>query len=215
LTIFSASRAVALQKLLSNMVIKEGGPSNIKTIIGLDVSYVKSLGIAVAAALTFPDMRLKEYVVVKGEVNIPYVPGLLAFREAPLLIKAYEKLGINADLLVIDGHGITHPRKFGIASHIGVVLDLPSIGAAKKILRGSIIRRNGNEYLVIDGEIGAVVARIGKKTIYLSIGHKVSINYIENIMNKLFKGHYLPEPTYIADHITKKERMKVVAGNKR
>ena len=196
-------------------MIKEGGPSNIRTVVGLDVSYVKSLGIAVAAALSFPDMRLKEYVVVKGEVNIPYVPGLLAFREAPLLIKAYEKLGADADLLVVDGHGITHPRRFGIASHIGVVLDLPSIGAAKKILRGSVVRRDGREYLEVYGEIGALVVRVGKKTVYLSIGHKVSLNYIESIESKLFKGHHLPEPTYVADYITKKERVKVAARGKR
>jgi len=208
--LFNASKAIELQKYLSKLVIKEGKLTNLRSIVGLDVSYVKGKGLAVAALVNYPSLTLREYVVVVGEVPIPYIPGLLAFREAPLLIKAYEKLGADADLLIVDGHGITHPRKFGIASHIGVVLDLPSIGAAKKILVGRVIKIKDREYLEVDGELGALVVGSGKKRVYLSIGHKVSLREIEYLAPTLFKGHELPEPTYIADLISKRERRRLL-----
>lgn len=208
---FNVQKAVALQKFLSSLVRKEGRIDRLKSIVGLDVAYVGDTGVAVAALLEYPSLTLKEYVVVRGYVPIPYIPGLLAFREAPLLIKAYEKLGIDADLVVVDGHGITHPRKFGIASHIGVVLDVPSIGAAKKILVGGVIEVHGRKYLTtIDNELGAIVVERGKKKVYLSIGHKISLEEVEKLIPKIFKTHDLPEPTYIADLITKKERRKLV-----
>jgi len=211
MNLFDAQKAIALQKFLSSLVKKEGRVDKLKNIVGLDVAYVGSTGVAVAALLEYPSLILKEYVVVRGYVPIPYIPGLLAFREAPLLIKAYEKLGSSADLVVVDGHGITHPRKFGIASHIGVVLDVPSIGAAKKILTGSIVEVNGRKYLTtVDNELGAVVIERGKRRIYLSIGHKISLKEIERLIPKIFKNHDLPEPTYIADLITKRERRKII-----
>jgi len=208
---FDVQRAIALQKFLSSLVKKEGKVDKLKNIVGLDVAYVGSTGVAVAALLEYPSLTLREYVVIRGYVPIPYIPGLLAFREAPLLIKAYEKLGSSADLVIVDGHGITHPRKFGIASHIGVVLDVPSIGAAKKILTGSIVEVNGRKYLTtVDNELGAVVVERGRRKVYLSIGHKISLEEIERLIPKMFKNHDLPEPTYIADLITKRERRKII-----
>ena len=208
---FDVQRAIALQKFLSSLVKKEGKVDKLKNIVGLDVAYVGSTGVAVAALLEYPSLTLREYVVIRGYVPIPYIPGLLAFREAPLLIKAYEKLGSSADLVIVDGHGITHPRKFGIASHIGVVLDVPSIGAAKKILTGSIVEVNGRKYLTtVDKELGAIVVERGRRKVYLSIGHKISLEEIERLIPKMFKNHDLPEPTYIADLITKRERRKII-----
>jgi len=208
---FDIQRAIALQKFLSSLVKKEGRVDKLKNIVGLDVAYVGSTGVAVAALLEYPSLTLKEYVVVRGYVPIPYIPGLLAFREAPLLIKAYEKLGSSADLVIVDGHGITHPRKFGIASHIGVVLDVPSIGAAKRILTGSIVEVNGRKYLTtVNKELGAIVVEREKKKVYLSIGHKISLKEIERLVPKIFKNHDLPEPTYIADLMTKRERRKII-----
>ncbi len=216
---FNAARAIKLQRLLAEKIICEGHISKINTVVGLDLAYVGNIGIAVATLLTYPDLRLKEYAVVVGEVNIPYVPGLLAFREAPLMFKAYEKLSADADLIIVDGHGITHPRKLGIASHIGLVLNKPSIGAAKKILTGKVIRRNGKEYLMVNNDtIGALVLRPtgGRKAIFLSIGHKISIAELERIAPTLFKNnHYLPEPTYIADKISKQVRSRIAVHSKR
>ncbi len=208
---FNVTKAKKLQQLLSKSVIKTGSLERLRYVVGLDVAYVGNVGVAVAALLDYPSLNLKEYCVVCGEVPIPYIPGLLAFREAPLLIKAYEKLGVSADLIVVDGHGITHPRGLGIASHIGVVLDVPSIGAAKKVLVGKVVEISGKKYLVVNGELGAIVYEASKRArVYLSIGHKISLSEIERLAPTLFKGHPLPEPTYIADYITKKERTKLV-----
>lgn len=213
---FKASKAIALQRKLSSLVDLRSSINieAIKIVVGLDVSYVSGLGLAVATALSFPGLELIKYVVVKGPVYIPYVPGLLAFREAPLLFKAYEVLkktvGRDADLILVDGHGITHPRRFGIASHIGVILGIPTIGAAKRILTGEVRRVGSNEYIFINNIPSALVVNRGKKQVYLSIGHKISLETIEEIAPKLFKdNHYLPEPTYIADLISKIERKRI------
>ena len=208
---FSARKAFKLQRLLAERVLWEGEVSNPEFIVGLDLAYVGNKGIAVAALTRMPDLGLIRYSVVIGEVPIPYIPGLLAFREAPLMFKAYEKLGVHADLIVVDGHGVTHPRGLGIASHIGVVLNTPSIGAAKKVLTGEVKEVNGREYLFINGKPGALVVRPRKnKRIYLSIGHKIGLEEIERLSKTLFKGHSLPEPTYVADKITKEVRRKLV-----
>ncbi len=208
----NARKAIALQRALAGLVSWEGRIDNLRNIVGLDLAYVKNTGIAVAALVTYPDLELREYVVVMGEVNIPYIPGLLAFREAPLMFKAYEKLGVDADLIMVDGHGVTHPRGVGIASHLGVVLERPSIGAAKKILAGRVVKGgDGREYVEIGGRLGALVVRRGKKVVYLSIGHKVSIEEIVRLSPTLFKGnHPLPESTWYADYITKRFRRSVV-----
>jgi deoxyribonuclease V len=204
---FDVGRAKELQEVLANRVDKTYEIGSINNVVGLDVAYVKDVGIAVAALLNYPQLQLKEYVVVEGVVEIPYVPGLLAFREAPLMIKAYEKLGHDADLVVVDGHGITHPRKFGIASHIGLVLDVTSIGVAKNLLYGDVVKHaDGIEYIVVDGEVCGLVYRwLGKNT-YVSIGHRISMKSLMKLIPNLYKNHYLPEPTYIADTISKKFR---------
>ncbi len=208
--VLDARKAVELQRVLAERVSWEGKVDRLRNVVGLDLAYVGNLGIAVAALLKYPQRTLAEYVVVRGEVNIPYVPGLLAFREAPLMFKAYEKLGVDADLIVVDGHGVTHPRKFGIASHVGVVLDIPSIGAAKTRLSGRVLREEGIDYIEVDGRKGGVVLRRANKTIYLSIGHKVSVSEILRLVPELFReGQYLPEPTRVADRITKIERGRV------
>ncbi len=211
---FNTRKAFRLQRLLAERVIWEGQLTNIRYVCGLDLSYVGDIGIAVATLHDYPDLALIKYSVVAGFVPIPYVPGLLAFREAPLMFKAVEKLGVRPDLIVVDGHGVTHPRGLGIASHIGVVLDVPSVGAAKRILTGEVVRKGGREYLVVKGRVGALIVRSkGRRTVYLSIGHKVSMNDIERLSRVLFKGHSLPEPTYVADRITKEVRKAVKEGS--
>ncbi|MEM0453534.1 MAG: endonuclease V [Sulfolobales archaeon] len=200
-------RAKEVQKLLAKKVDRTSKLDKINSVVGLDLSYSKNVGVAVAVLLDFPQLNLREYAVVKGVVEIPYIPGLLAFREAPLMVKAYEKLGHEADLIVVDGHGVTHPREFGVASHVGLMLDRPTIGVAKNLLYGNIIRgSDGTEYIVVNNNIGGFIyISLGKK-LYISIGHKISIESLKSITPQLFKSHYLPEPTYIADVISKKFR---------
>ncbi|MEM1707794.1 MAG: endonuclease V [Sulfolobales archaeon] len=194
------------QKLSSNLVISEIDLSRVKYVAGLDVSYSRDRGIAVVALLNYPHLELVEYVVVGGEVRVPYIPGLLAFREAPLLIKACELLDYEPDLLVVDGHGVTHPRKFGIASHVGVVLDKPSVGVAKSLLYGRVESLGGEKLIVVGDLVGGLVLNRGKKELYISIGHKVNLNNLRILSKTLFKQHELPEPTYLADKISKEVR---------
>lgn len=165
------------------------------------------MGIAVAVLLDFPNLNLKEYAVVNGVIDIPYIPGLLAFREAPLMIKAYERLRCEADLIVVDGHGVTHPREFGVASHVGLILNRPTIGVAKGLLYGDIVKGDDEvEYIIVNNKVGGLVYPHQGKKLYISIGHKISIKSLKAITPKLFKSHFLPEPTYIADAISKNFR---------
>lgn len=204
---FDVEKAKLLQLELSSYVaISRLELSSLRYVAGLDVSYIKDKGIAVAVLLSYPQLEPIEHIVVVGEVNIPYTPGLLAFREAPLLLKACESLSLTPDLLVVDGHGLAHPRRFGIASHIGVVLDRPSIGVAKSILYGKVIDSNSEKLLLVGDFVAGIAITRGKKELYFSIGHKVDLNSLRALSRTLFKNHDLPEPTYQADRISKEVR---------
>lgn len=209
MSFFDHHTASALQKKLSELVDASNEPAKIDEVVGLDLSYVGDTGIAVATLHKYSDMSLVKYAVASDEVHVPYVPGLLAFREAPLMFVAYELLGADPDLILVNGHGITHPRSFGIASHVGVVLDKPTIGVARRILSGREVVISGERYLENNGVLGAYVVVRGVTKIYLSIGHKVSLRFIAEITPKLFRGHELPEPIYTADKISKQVRSKV------
>lgn len=213
--LFDHYRASAIQKKLSELVDTSYEPARIDTIVGLDLSYVGDIGIAIATLHKYPDMSLVKYSVASDEVHVPYVPGLLAFREAPLMFVAYELLDIDPDLILVNGHGITHPRSFGIASHVGVVLDKPTIGVAKRILSGREVVINGEKYLENNGVLGAYVFVKGTSKTYLSIGHKVSLKFIVEVTPKLFKDHELPEPIYTADKISKQVRSKIARSTRR
>jgi len=210
---FRASKAFKLQKIMAKKVIWEGRLRSLKEVVGLDLSFVGRRGVGIAALLTYPDLKLIKYAVAIDEVPIPYIPGLLAFREAPLMFAAYEALHAGPDLIMVDGHGVTHPRGLGIASHIGLVLDKPSIGAAKKPLHGREEVVNGVRYVRVDGRrAGIIVERRRGRKVYLSIGHRVGIDEIVRLAPTLFRGHALPEPTYVADRISKEVRKEIVKG---
>jgi deoxyribonuclease V len=142
-------------------------------------------------------------------ISFPYVPGLLTFREAPGAIAAIEALRIRPDLLLCDGQGLAHPRRCGFASHLGLALDLPSIGAAKSRLTGSHEEPGGERGdwtpLVDDGEvIGACVrTRPGARPIYVSIGHRVTLETAIRLVLRCTTRYRLPEPTRLADQLSK------------
>jgi deoxyribonuclease V len=205
--IFDVERAKRLQERLSRRVsLNDLDLGKVRYVAGLDVSYARNLGVGVAVLLTYPQLNPVEYVVVKGRVEVPYIPGLLAFREAPLLIKAIELLSIKPDLLVVDGHGVTHPRRFGIASHIGLVTDTASVGAAKSLLYGRVVDSGPERLIVVDDLVGGLVVKYGRREVYLSIGHRVSLDNLRVLSKTLFKHHDLPEPTYLADRVAKEVR---------
>jgi len=159
-------------------------------------------GVAVAVLLEYPSMRLIKYGYASAPPPIPYVPGFLAFREAPLLLKACLPVCGEADLLVVDGHGASHPRGLGIASHIGVVLDKPSIGVAKKRLAGGVVESGGEMLLVLHGQIVGVLLRVRGHSLYVSTGHRVSPRTAGRLVEKMMRGGRLPEPTRMADMIS-------------
>lgn len=210
---FDTERAKRLQERLSSrVVISRLDLSSARYVVGLDSGYRGGRGIAVAALLSYPGLDLLEYAAVEGSVSVPYIPGLLAFREAPLMLKAYEQLSREPDLIVVDGHGITHPRGFGIASHIGVVLDRPSVGVAKRLLYGRVESLGGERVILVGDLAGGLVVSRGGRELYFSIGHRVSLDDLRVLSRTLFKRHDLPEPVYQADRISKEVRSSAPEG---
>ena len=172
-------------------------------IAGIDVSIARfsKAGRAAVVALSYPEMKLIDLAVAEGEISFPYVPGLLSFREIPLILEAWKKLRALPDLILVDGQGIAHPRRLGIAAHLGLLLDVPAIGCAKSRLIGEhspLAAEAGSSSLLIDKDeiIGAVVrTRRSVKPVFVSIGHKIdlpgSISWVLNCC----RGLRLPEPT--------------------
>ena len=199
--------AIALQRELAAKVICETAFGPVTTIAGVDASYRDGVARAAIVAFSFPNMDILEYVTAERPVSYPYVPGLLSFREAPAVLDGLGKLPLTPDLLIFDGHGIAHPRRLGIASHIGLVVDVPSIGCAKKRLVGHYdepARERGNyTYLQDDGEIiGAVVrTRTGVKPVFVSTGHRIGLDAAIDVVLVCGRGYRLPEPTRWADKI--------------
>ena len=206
----SPDEARALQRELAGRVVREDRLGEIRSVAGLDLGFPRLpsgevVGRAALAVLRLPELELVERRVVDRPVTFPYVPGLLSFRESPIALAAFETLARRPDLLMVDGHGYAHPRRFGIACHLGVLLDLATIGCAKSILVGSAEEpgpERGNwTPLVHRGEtIGAALrTRPGTKPVYVSIGHRVSLETAIELSLRCNRGYRLPEPTRLAD----------------
>ncbi|MCS6963092.1 deoxyribonuclease V [Thermoflexus sp.] len=201
----SPEEAVAIQQQLRSLVIREGpmpGPGAI--IVGVDVGFRGDFARAAAVAVRFPELTPLAQAVAEVPAMFPYIPGLLAFREAPAILAALNRLEVEPHLLMVDGHGISHPRRMGIATHLGVYLDLPSIGCAKSKLWGRYEMppdEPGAWTPLRDGEeiIGAVLrTQAGISPLFVSIGHRISLeNAIATVM-ACVRGHRLPEPTRLA-----------------
>lgn len=196
--------AIQLQRELASKVIREGRPAAVKIIAGIDISANDRTGLARAAivALAYPSMQVVEWVRHEEALRFPYIPGLLSFREAPSILAGFEKLRHTPDLLMVDGQGIAHPRRLGIASHLGLLLDLPSIGCAKSILTGHLKGEPGQAVgaqvpLLADGEVLGVGLRSKARTnpLIISIGHRISLEGAVEYVLKCCRGYRLPEPT--------------------
>ena len=201
-----------MQNVLRLKVIVKPGPSPIKIIAGADISFNRFTKPVYAGIilLSFPDLKPIGYSLVKTEVNFPYVPGYLAFREIPALMQAWEQLPVKPDVLIADGHGIAHPRRMGIAAHFGVLTDKPTVGCAKKKLIG-IYKEPGLEKfdstLLYDKEemIGCVLrAKKNVKPVFISPGHKMDIKSSLELIKKCSHNHRIPEPTRLAHEIVNK-----------
>ncbi len=202
----STAQAFDIQLRLASQVSRTNELTNPRYIAGVDISVDRIRGVARGAVvvLSYPELRLVESQVVSGEVDFPYVPGLLSFREAPLTLAAFERLETAPDLVLFDGQGIAHPRRLGLAAHLGLFLDRPSIGCAKSRLCGShntLGLEPGSYAELVDGGevIGAVLrTKAGTKPVYVSIGHKIDLKSAIDWVMQCCRGYRLPEPTRLA-----------------
>lgn len=194
---------MALQEQLRDRVIREDQIGAVQHVAGIDVGFESGGKVtrAAVAVLSFPELELVDSVLAREPTRFPYVPGLLSFREAPAVLTAFARLGIMPDLLLYDGQGIAHPRRFGIASHVGLLLDLPSIGVAKTRLTGEhgpVPAAKGEWTPLTDGgeTIGAVLrTRANVKPLFISIGHRVSLETAVSYVMACLTRYRLPETT--------------------
>jgi deoxyribonuclease V len=202
----SPAQALDLQQRLAAQVSKNSEVTAPHFIAGVDISAGKASGMATASVvvLNYPELKLVEMKVAQGRLDLPYIPGLLSFRESPLTLAACQELTITPDLILVDGHGIAHPRRFGLASHLGLFLNTPTIGCAKSRLCGQHeepgVEPSSYTEVKDKGETIGVALRtkLGVKPIYVSIGHKVDLQTAIHWVMKCCCGYRLPEPTRLA-----------------
>jgi deoxyribonuclease V len=213
---FSVKKAHETQVCLSKKLILEDRlPHKIRTVAGVDVSYVGNMGIGAVTVLDYDSLELLETQVAKCQVKIPYIPTLLSFREIPPATAVIKKLKIQPDVFLVDAQGLAHPYRCGFASHLGLVLGKPTIGAAKSRLIGTPMEMDGETFLVDKSEIiGAVVTtKQGAKPIYVSIGHMVSLETAIKIVNHCARSR-IPEPLLQAHKLATKERLALAKESK-
>jgi deoxyribonuclease V len=203
-------QAVEIQKQLRYEVIAEDKfEAPIKTVAGIDLGYdvQNDTSRAVVVVLSFPELDLLETSQALLPIQFPYVPGLLSFRETPVAVKALEKLKLAPDVILCDGQGLAHPRRFGIACHIGIQADVPTIGVAKSLLVGKFENlgeeRGSAAALIHRGEqIGAALRTKNKvQPLFVSVGHRVSLATALEIVLQCAPKYRLPETTRLADKL--------------
>lgn len=195
--------AIEVQKALSAWVIREDRFPEPRSVAGVDVGFEDAGAVTRAAVvvLDYPGLELQDFAIARQPTRFPYVPGLLSFREAPAVLEALQRLRSAPDLLLCDGQGLAHPRRFGIACHLGVITGLPTIGVAKTRLigvHGSVPSGRGEWVpLTVHGEVvGAVLrSRERVKPIYVSIGHRVSLETAVRLVMACTPRYKLPETT--------------------
>ena len=195
------SWALELQKEIATKITYNDKPIKIKNICAVDVSYKNEIAYC-SAVIMNKIFDLIDTINFKSIVKYPYIPGLFFLRESGPIFGALEKLRNDYDLLIIDGHGTLHPRKCGLASYVGYSVNKPTIGVAKSHLCGSIREDQFIEY--DDKILGYRIRKKGKKDLYVSVGHKISLRLAVEIVQKLIKSEErLPEPLRIADLYSK------------
>jgi deoxyribonuclease V len=204
--------AIAMQeKMRTAISLHDELPSFVRLVGGVDVAYAKqsNLLVAAVAVLDANTLNLLEVATFCGEAQFPYIPGLFSFRELPPILAAMDKLSSYPDLVICDGHGYAHPRRFGLACHFGVETGIPSIGCAKTHLCGEYAlpgnEKGSHADLVEKGEIIGKVLRTQHDTrpMYVSAGHKISLPTACTWVMHLCREYRLPETTRAADHAVK------------
>jgi len=206
--------AMRLQEKLRERVVLEDRFREIRLVAGADLAFDPETGMAFAGVIvySFPGLEEVERRMAQRKLRFPYVPGLLSFREGPVLLEAFARLQAVPDAILIDGHGRAHPRRFGIACHLGVIFDKPAIGCAKSLLVGEH-REPGREAgsltpLLHHGERVGIVLRTRDdvRPIYVTTGHRISLDSAVKVVRQCLDGFRIPKPTREADHYVRELR---------
>ena len=193
-------------------------PAEPRLIAGCDSSFpTPDTILSVFVVLKFPSLELVEKVYNHGPVDMPYVPGFLSFREAPNVIHAFAKLQNKPDVIMVDGHGIAHPRRMGIAAHLGVLLDMPTFGVAKQKLTGIFTEpgiARGNIEPLLDSKSGELIGEVIRSKdkvlpLFVSPGHRCDQATATRLTLACLKGYKLPEPTRLADYWAEEFKQEV------
>lgn len=176
--------------------------------------------LSVVVVLRFPSLELVEKAYSYGLVTMPYVPGYLSFREAPNVMRAFGQLAQRPDVLMVDGHGVAHPRRLGIAAHLGVLLDVPSFGVAKQRLTGTFVEPGpmpGDLSPLTDARTGELLGEVLRskarvQPLFVSAGHRCDQASARHLTLACLRGYKLPEPTRLADHWAEQLKAEVRAG---
>jgi len=209
-------KAISIQHKLRDKIKTFDDFDSLKKVGGVDVGFVKEKNLSCAAFVIFsyPDMKILDVITCSEPISFPYIPTFLAFREVPVVLSCFEKLENMPDMLILDGQGYAHPRRMGLASHVGVLLDIPTIGCAKSRLVGEFNmpdeKKGSYSYLYDKCEIIGAVLRTKDNIspVFVSIGHRVSLNTAIKLILEMAVTR-IPEPTKIADREVKKFTNKI------
>ena len=214
---FSVEKARLIQSELSKKIVKEDMFSKeVKYVAGVDVAYTNGKAVGAVAVFDFPSLSRVEVKTAIVENRFPYIPTLLSFRELHPTLSAIKKLSESPDVYLVDGHGLAHPYRLGFASHLGLILKKPTIGVAKSLLYGKVVKtpkKVGEATLIYDNEevIGAVLlTKEKRKPIYVSIGHMVSLETAIEIVKGCIREYRIPEPIRAAHLAANELKRKIV-----
>jgi len=210
---FSVEKAHAMQLRLSKLIIRDDMiPRSVRYVAGVDVAYTAGFSIGAVAVLDYNSLSVVESRKARVKTRFPYIPTLLSFREIPPTLAAIRKLKAQPDVFLVDGQGIAHPYRLGFASHLGLVIDKPTIGVAKSLLCGEVgaFKEEGWAPITDKGEmVGAAVADEHEKPIYISVGHKVSLKRAIETVKHCTRIHRIPEPIRAAHSVADMEKRRL------
>ncbi|MCW4031786.1 MAG: endonuclease V [Candidatus Bathyarchaeota archaeon] len=203
-------------KLSKKVMIKDSFKRPIKLVSGIDVAYLNEQAIISIAVFNYQNKEFVDNIISIEDVSFPYIPGFFGFREGTIIIKTIKKLNLESDIIMVNAHGIAHPRKYGCASHIGLIIKRATIGVVNNILYGNYKKKplNIGDWVPLENEnqiIGAVLkSKQGCKPIIVSPGHLITLESALAIVKKFLKGHKFPEPLHIAHVIAKQKRREIL-----
>lgn len=205
------TQAYNIQRELGKKIIFSSKDFPIKRIAGCDVAFIKNQAKAVVVIFSFPKLDLCEVQSSSLKISFPYVPGLLTFREGPVILKTFRKIKHKPDVVLFDGQGICHPRRLGLATHLGILLNIPTIGCAKTLLWGSynpVAKSRGSYSAIYDNITREVIGialrtRTAVKPIFVSVGYKIGLERSRELILALSPKFRIPEPLRYAHRLAK------------